>query len=108
MYCQNLESALDLYRSFHRSFHQTLKDKGKLLISFLSPMSGPDCERDLNQLGPEEKKLVPLIFEIVQIEYIRHLNSSSLIIANSKKVVFKPETCHFSAFRALNIAVAVK
>ena len=104
MYCQNLDSALDLYRSFHK----TLKENGKLLISYFTPPGGPDCERDLKQLRPEDKKLSALILEILQPKYLNHLNSSSQIVENLKMAGFKSVTCHFSSYRALNIAVAVK
>lgn len=104
MYCQNLESALNLYRSFHR----TLKANGKLMVSYLTPTSGPDCERDLKQLSSEEKRLIPLISEILQIKYVNHLNSSAQIVENLKMAGFKSITCHYSSYRALNIAVAIK
>lgn len=104
MYCQSNESALNLYKSLYSS----LKAGGELLISFLTPTGGPGCERDLSMIGPTEKKLIPMISEMLELKYVSHLNSSNQIMENLKLAGFKKVTCHYSTFRALNIAIAEK
>ena len=104
MYCEDRQSAISLYKSFW----QALKPSGKLMVTYMTHTHGPNIERDLSLVSSDEKKLVAMMAEVLEIKYFNHLNSSAEIVENLKEAGFSEVSCHYSKFRALNIAVGVK
>ncbi len=105
MYSPNLETAMNLYRSLYK----TVKKGGKLLISFVTPdISTPNSERDPKQVFTDEIKRALLMEEILQIKFNQHLATSDQITQYLKECGFLNVICHYSTYRAFNIAVATK
>jgi len=104
-YSPSVEAALELYRSLY----QTVKPAGRLIVTYSTPMLGdPRSERDPAFTTPEDMKLGKLMAEVVQGKYLSNVNTSEDIVQHLKSVGFSSVSCHFSRYKATNIACAVK
>ena len=105
MYSPNLDAAMILYRTLYRN----LKKGGKLLMSFLTPdLSSPESERDGSLVTPEEIHRQALSREVFQVKFQQHTCTSKQIVKYLNESGFSSVSCHYSKFRAFNIAVATK
>lgn len=105
MYSPNLEIAMSLYRTLYSK----LKMGGKLIISFLTPdISFAESERDATLVLPDEIHRQALATELYQVKYQQHTCTSNQIVKYLVESGFTSVSCHYSKFRAFNIALATK